>query len=122
MEDFAKWTLSQKLGPLVTPWKFLSGTADPKLAIDASMHIYDYEIRSSGPSSCHVAIKRHGSKTSDFDFDLPTTSEDEFVRALEKIGDAKVEHPWFLNDLNPYGEGVSLDGVTTKVTFERKSQ
>jgi hypothetical protein len=117
-----KLTLSQKLGPLLTPWKFLLGTADTKMAIDASMHLYDYEIRSTGTSSCHVAIKRHGSKSSDFEFDLPTTSEDEFVQALEKIGDAKVEHPWFLNDLNSYGEGVSLDGVTTKVTFERKSQ
>jgi hypothetical protein len=55
-----KLTLSQRLGPLLTPWKLLMGGAGPKGAIDTSMHIYDYEIRTIGASSCHVAIKKHG--------------------------------------------------------------
>jgi hypothetical protein len=54
------------------------------------------------------------------DFDVPTTSEDNFTSALERTGEATIEHPYFDNDRSHYQENVSLDGVTTKVTFDQK--
>lgn len=42
------------------------------------------------------------------------------MQELEKIGDAKVEHPYFGNDRNPYEEEVSLDGPATRVSFDEE--
>jgi hypothetical protein len=69
---------------------------------------------------CHVKMSDSVTTKIYADFDLPSTSEDEFVAALERIGDAKIDHPYFDNDQSPYQEHVSLDGATTKVTFERQ--
>jgi hypothetical protein len=65
-------------------------------------------------------MKVHPTSVDSFEFDLPSTSKDDFTRALERIGDAKIEHPWFENDRNPYRENVSLSDATTTVSFDPK--
>ncbi|HTB08348.1 MAG TPA: hypothetical protein VK704_00945 [Acidimicrobiales bacterium] len=92
----------------------------PSKALFGSIHRYIFEIRSTGVSSCHVSMKTIPASGDIFDFDLPTTAEDDFVSALERIGDAKIEHPWFLNDRHPYQESVSLNDATTTVSFTQK--
>jgi len=109
--------VTQFIRVLLTPWRTFTRASNLKFAIDASMHLYDYEIRATATTSCHVTILHHGSDSPVIEFDLPSTPGEEFTTALERIGNAKVEHPWFLNDKNPYEEGVSLNGAVTRVTF-----
>jgi hypothetical protein len=110
---------------VLNPFKFMLGRwpqlgHDSKFSSMGSVHRNTFEIRNMGVSSCHVKMIDSVTAKIYADFDLPSTSEDEFVAALERIGETKIEHPYFDNDRSPYQENVSLDGVTTKVTFERK--
>jgi len=110
---------------VLNPFKFMLGRwpqlgHDSKLSVMGSIHRNTFEIRNTGVSSCHVKMIDSVTARIYADFDLTSTSEDEFVTALERIGEAKIEHPYFDNDRSPYKENVSLDGVTTKVTFERE--
>jgi hypothetical protein len=110
---------------VLKPFKLLLGRS-PKLGHDAvfstvgSIHRNTFDIRSTGVSSCHVRMIDSISAKIYADFDLPSTPEDEFVAALERIGEAKIEHPYFDNDRNQYQENVTLDGVTTRVNFVPK--
>jgi hypothetical protein len=104
----------------ITPGRSLLRKLLPSNGLMGSIHRYVFEVRSTGVSSCHVEMKLILPAPDSFDFDLPTTSEDDFVSALERIGDAKVERPWFLNDKSPYQESVSLSDATTIVSFEQK--
>jgi hypothetical protein len=106
-------------------WKFIPARNPlqrllPSKAMFGSIHRYIFEIRGTGVSSCHVSMKTIPASGDIFNFDLPTTAEDDFVRALERIGDAKIEHPWFLNDRTPYQESVTLNDATTTVSFTQK--
>jgi hypothetical protein len=109
---------------VLNPYKMLLGRP-PQLGHDSvfslmgSVHRYKFEIRNAGASSCHVKMIDSVDATQHADFDLLTTSEDEFISALERIGEATVEHPYFGNERSTYQENVSLDGVTTKVSFDR---
>jgi hypothetical protein len=104
----------------VAPTRNVLQTLLPSKAEFGSIHRYIFEIRGTGVTSCHVSMKVNPTSVDSFEFDLPTTSEDEFTQALERIGDAKIEHPWFLNDKNPYREDVSLSDATTTVSFDPK--
>jgi hypothetical protein len=104
----------------VAPTRNLFQKLLPSKAEFGSIHRYIFEIRGTGVSSCHVSMKVNPTAVDSFEFDLPITSEDEFTRALERIGDAKIEHPWFENDRNPYRENVSLSDSTTTVSFDPK--
>ena len=108
---------------VLNPFKFMLGRwpklgHDSKFASLGSVHRNTFEIRTTGVSSCHVRMSDSVTAQMYADFDLPSTSEDEFVGALERIGEANIEHPYFGNDRNQYRENVSLDGVTTRVTFQ----
>lgn len=126
----AEWKIApdesgRRIDYALNPFKFLLGRSpqlghDSKFAAMGSIHRNTFEIRAMGVSSCHVTMSDSVNAKIYADFDLLSTSEDEFVAALERIGEAKIEHPYFDNDRSPYQEHVSLNGVTTKVTFERK--
>ncbi len=109
---------------VLNPFKFMIGRPsklghDSKFSIMGSIHRITFEIRNSGASSCHVKMTDSVSNGVVAAFDLPSTSEDDFTGSLERIGEATIEHPYFDNDKNHYQEHVSLDGATTKVTFQR---
>jgi hypothetical protein len=110
---------------VLNPFKFMLGRPsklghDSKFSLMGSIHRATFEIRNTGVSSCHVKMTDSVSAGIVANFDLPSTSEDEFTGALECIGEAKIEHPYFDNDRDQYKENVSLDGVTTRVTFDQK--
>jgi len=65
-----------------------------KFSMMGSLHKYFFDVRSTGISSCHVAISDNvllalpddEAPIYVMEFDLPTTAEDGFTQALEKVG------------------------------------
>jgi len=113
-----KLTLSEHVAIGFLPPYFSARNTKTKFAQTGSIHRFIYEIRSTGVASCHVTMTDHYDPRSRYDFDLPSTAAQDFTSELEKIGDAKIEHPYFIGDENPFHEEVSLDGPATKVSFE----
>lgn len=113
-------TFGQRFVSPFVPRSVLGGHSVMTFGLFDSIHRYVYEVRSTGITSCHVTMTDHFLSTSSYNFDLPTTDAQDFTQVLEKNGDAKVEHPYFLSDKNPYEEEVSLDGPATKVSFDQE--
>ncbi|HEV7959164.1 MAG TPA: hypothetical protein VGP11_06850 [Acidimicrobiales bacterium] len=82
-----------------------------------SIHLATYEIRATGPSTCHVRLFTTKLRTSSFDFDLSASSQD-VVGTLERLGEGTVKHPWYPQDEGPYQRDV-IQGDLTTVKFER---
>jgi len=96
-----------------------------KFSMMGSLHKYFFDVRSTGISSCHVAISDNvllalpddEAPIYVMEFDLPTTAEDGFTQALEKVGGERAKHPYYDIEKLQVAEDVSLRGSTTRIAF-----
>jgi hypothetical protein len=99
--------------------------AKRKFSWMGSLHKYFYDVTSTGLSSCHVAVAdadlvavtNRNELVYYMQFDLPTTSQDDFTRTLETVGGERAKHPFYDLDKQQFSEDVTLSGATMRFAF-----
>jgi hypothetical protein len=100
-------------------------TSKSKFSMMGSLHKYFFDVRSTGLGSCHVAVADRlfldhpDTHTLPYymEFDLPTTSADNFAQELEKVGGQRAKHPYYDLEKQMFAKDVSLRGSTMRIAF-----
>lgn len=118
-------TLAQRVGAIGLIAFAPRVSAKRKFSWMGSLHKYFFDVQSTGVSSCHVAVAdavlvdvaNRDELVYYMEFDLPTTSEDDFTRTLEGVGCERAKHPFYDIDRQQFTEDVSLSGATMRIAF-----